>query len=130
MIKTSAQARGADNKQWGHEAEQIAAEWLMAQGYVIRERNWRMGRSVEIDIIAEIPGTMVFIEVKARTGDTQSPAEAVDAKKKRRMIRGADKYLQQFSFLFKYRFDIITITGNYTSSTIDHFQDAFMPELR
>ena len=128
-MASSEQVRGADNKKWGHEAEQIAAEWLMSQGYVIRDRNWRLGNSIEIDIIAEIPGTMVFIEVKARTGDHQSPTDAVDAKKMRRMVKGANIYLQKFDFLFKYRFDIITITGNSSSFTIDHFQDAFMPEL-
>lgn len=122
--------QGKKNREWGAEAEKIAAEWLLSHGYVIRERNWRMGKTVEIDIIAELPGEMVFVEVKARKGDMVEPVDAIDAKKIRLIVRGADKYLQDLPHLFRYRFDIITITGSSESYTLEHFPDAFYPPFR
>ena len=65
--------QGAANREWGKMAEDIAAEYLLTNGYIIRERNWRIGNRIEIDIIAEKDGIIVFVEVKAREGDFQSP---------------------------------------------------------
>lgn len=45
--------QGAANREWGKMAEDIAAEYLLTNGYIIRERNWRIGNKIEIDIIAE-----------------------------------------------------------------------------
>lgn len=60
------QAKRGAAYEWGMEAEQIAADYLLARGYVIRERRWRCGASKkEIDIIAEKDAVMVFVEVKA-----------------------------------------------------------------
>ncbi|MDE5808545.1 MAG: YraN family protein, partial [Muribaculaceae bacterium] len=108
-------------------AEKIAAEWLLSHGYVIRNCNWRIGHTVEIDIIAELPGTIVFVEVKARKGDVINPIDAIDEKKIRKIVRGANIYLQALEKLFKYRFDIITVTGTPDNYTLDHFPDAFYP---
>ena len=54
----------------GKEGEQIACEYLIAQGLTIRETNWRMDR-LEIDIVAHKPGddTLHIVEVKTRTSD-------------------------------------------------------------
>lgn len=119
--------QGKSNREWGAEAERIAADWLLAQGYVIRHVNWRIKNTIEIDIIAELPGTIVFVEVKARKGDMTSPIDAIDEKKIKKIVRGADVYLRNLEKLFKYRFDIITITGTSANYTLDHFPDAFYP---
>ncbi|MDE5789630.1 MAG: YraN family protein [Muribaculaceae bacterium] len=119
--------QGKSNREWGAEAEKIAADWLLTQGYVIRHQNWRIKNTIEIDIIAELPGTIVFVEVKARKGDIISPIDAIDEKKIRKIVRGANVYLQNLDQLFKYRFDIITITGTPENHTLEHFPDAFYP---
>ncbi len=55
----------------GQQAEQVAENYLVAQGYEILERNYfnksgyRLG---EIDLVAKDPaGKLIFVEVKART---------------------------------------------------------------
>ena len=120
--------QGKSNREWGAEAEKIAAEWLLTHGYVIRHQNWRIKNTIEIDIIAELPGTMVFVEVKARH-DRDEALEAVDAKKIRKMVRAADTYLKELDKIFQYRFDIITIIGTKENYTLEHFPDAFYPPI-
>ena len=56
----------AQHNDFGQICEDRAAAYLMARGYVIRNRNWRLGHK-EIDIIAENDATLIFVEVKART---------------------------------------------------------------
>ncbi|MDE7413736.1 MAG: YraN family protein [Muribaculaceae bacterium] len=128
MIDHSKQ--GKENREWGREAEQIAADWLLTHGYVVRERNWRCSNHIEVDIIAELPGRIIFVEVKARKGDVVKPIEAIDDKKIKKMVKGADIYLQNEKYLFQYRFDIITITGTPEDYTVSHIEDAFMPPLK
>ena len=52
-MATDKQKQGQANREWGKQAEDIAADYLTAEGYVIRERNWRCGNHIEIDIIAQ-----------------------------------------------------------------------------
>lgn len=121
--------QGERNRRWGIEAENIAAEFLIKEGYVVRERNWRVGNHIEIDIIAEKDGYIVFVEVKARKGNFMHPSETVDDKKIRKMVAGGNAYLRNLPYLFKYRFDVITVTGDPSDYHIDHMPDAFMPPL-
>ena len=120
----------AKHNEWGNIAETIAAEHLIRQGYVIRERNWNpMHGHVEIDIITQRDNTLIFVEVKARQDSDEDPAETVDEKKIRRLVRAAESYLRAQEYDFEYRFDIITISGNPDSYTLDHIEDAFLPPL-
>lgn len=129
MPDSKNQQQGAINREWGHQAEQIACEYLLAQGYVIREKNLRY-RNIEIDIVAEKDNWIVFVEVKARKGEYEDPLDAVDRKKQSKMVRGADIYLSNLTLIYNYRFDIITITGTPKNYQMEHFPDAFMPPLR
>lgn len=75
--------------------EQLAVEHLRAAGLRTLIRNWRC-RYGELDVIAEDPGsrTVVFVEVKTRTGDGFGGlAEAVTAQKLRRIRRLAALWL-------------------------------------
>lgn len=119
--------QGHENLEWGQEAEQLAADYLYSKGYVICERNWRCGNSIEIDIIARKDTVVAFVEVKARKGDNQQPLEAVNRKKRTQMVRGADIYMERFPFPYEYRFDIITVTGTREDYTMEHLEDAFIP---
>lgn len=124
--------------EWGREAEELAADHLRREGYVIREQRWRPGAGhFEIDIIAELPGTIVFVEVKARSplpgqpreqwqADPDAPAKAVDIRKMRRMARAADVYLRSLPYDFDYRYDIISITGTPDDHILSHLTDAFI----
>lgn len=110
-------------------AETLAFEWLLTHGYTVRDHNWRAGKTIEIDLIAELPGKIIFVEVKARRGDYQGPLDAIDDKKIRKMVKGADIYLRNLKLLYSYRFDVITVTGSPESYEIKHYEDAFLPPL-
>jgi putative endonuclease len=59
----------AGNRRTGQQGEELAANFLIARGYRILERNFRC-KGGEVDIIARDPGdrSLVFTEVKARRG--------------------------------------------------------------
>lgn len=118
--------RGADNQEWGREAERVVGDYFLKQGYTIRERNWKCGK-VEIDLILEKDRTIVFVEVKARKEETQDPVLAVGKEKRGRIIRGADVYLRSLPLLYQYRFDIVALTGNREDYSMRHYPDAYMP---
>lgn len=119
---------GRKNREWGAEAETIASEYFLKEGYIIRERNWKASR-MEIDLILEKDRTLVFVEVKARMRGGQDPIDAVDRRKRLRIIRAADIYLRQQQFLYKYRFDIVTFTGTSDDYVMEHYADAYLPEV-
>ena len=74
--------------------EQIAVDHLKSLGLRIVTRNWRC-RYGELDVIAaEDPDTIVFVEVKTRTGDGFGGVEqAVTRAKLRRLRRLAGLWL-------------------------------------
>jgi putative endonuclease len=77
----------------GAAGESRAAHYLMRRGYRIVARNVRADR-VEIDIIARRGQVLAFVEVKTRrTRAYGSPEDAVDARKRARLVRGAVAWL-------------------------------------
>jgi len=115
-------------KSLGARGEDAAARFLKKLGYVILERGYdsRLG---ELDIIALDGRTIVFVEVKTRTSaDAGHPAEAIDARKQRRMTQAALAYLKAKRLLENSaRFDVIAITWSTTTRTpiIEHYKNAF-----
>ena len=90
--------------------EQLAVEHLAAQGLRVLARNWRC-RYGELDVIAQESRTVVFVEVKTRTGDGFGGlAEAVTAQKVRRIRRLAGLWLaEQDSHWSGVRIDVIGV---------------------
>ncbi len=84
--------------QLGALGEQLAAEHLNSLGLRILARNWRC-RYGELDLIAEgAERTVVFVEVKTRTGEAFGGlAQAVSPQKVRRLRRLAGLWLAQQS---------------------------------
>ncbi|WP_299563176.1 YraN family protein [uncultured Mycolicibacterium sp.] len=74
--------------------EQLAVDHLTGLGLRVLGRNWRC-RYGELDIVAADPATrtVVFVEVKTRTGDGFDAVEAVTAAKARRLRRLAALWL-------------------------------------
>ena len=108
--------------QWG---EQTAALHLMHQDYQILERNWRF-RHLEIDIIAEYLGEIVFVEVKTRSGgDFREARAAVHYDKRRHIMDAAHEYLRLNRLDNVWRYDVITIIGNAAHYRLRHEQRAF-----
>ena len=79
----------------GKRSERLAAEYLKRTGYRIIETNFR-SKVGEIDIIAKEKGTIVFVEVKARSSSRfGSPKGAVTPAKQRKISMAALDYLKQ-----------------------------------
>jgi putative endonuclease len=112
--------------EWGRRGEDIAAEFLMKRQYQILKRNFRTSGS-EVDIIAELYGTLCFIEVKTRkSGDHGFPEEFVNIKKMKKIIRAARIFTANKKFeKKKIRFDIISIVYSDQGIKIDHMENAF-----
>ncbi len=73
--------------------EQLAVDHLRTLGLQIVQRNWRC-RYGELDVIADDHGTVVFVEVKTRTGEGFGGLEeAVTPRKLRRVRRLAGIWL-------------------------------------
>ena len=119
----------AQHNVFGQISEDRAAAYLMARGYTIRDRNWRVGHK-EIDIIAQKDGVIVFIEVKARKSDRYGDAiEAVNDQKIRNLVTAAHAYVRYHRIDLPTRFDIISITGEPGRQTVEHIEEAFYPPL-
>lgn len=90
--------------------ERIAAEHLQRLGLQILERNWRC-RYGELDVIAAHDRTLVFVEVKTRTGDGFGGVEnAVTPQKVRRLRRLAALWLSgQDAGWAEVRIDVIGV---------------------
>jgi putative endonuclease len=93
----------------GAAAEALAARFLAARGLTIVERNYRC-RGGEIDLIARERDTLVFVEVRLRSGDAFGGARAsITAAKRRRLERAASHYLAQVGREPPCRFDAILL---------------------
>ncbi len=105
----------------GFKAEEYACAHLAEQGMDIVERNWRC-RAGELDIIARDGSTLVFVEVRSRSGNTHgSPEESLTGLKLRRLWRAAHLYLGTPDPSFPVRFDVVAVGPE----GIRHIRDAF-----
>jgi len=79
----------------GRIGEDLAQQYLISLGYMIKERNYRT-KLGEMDIIATKNNTLYFCEVKTRIGDLHGkPYEAVTYRKLQHVHRAAQAYLLQ-----------------------------------
>lgn len=114
----------------GTRGEDLAAQTLTRQGYVILARRYRT-RFGELDIVAQDGPTMVFVEVKARRSDAHgSAAESVTPWKQRRIAAMALDYLARTRRTeAPCRFDVVAIDNAGTGSPrVQHIKDAFYAE--
>lgn len=101
----------------GSRGEDIAMEWLRERGFLIVERNWRIGH-YEIDIIAQHYDTLHFVEVKTRKeGGWQSAYDSIDEQKIRTLRRGAMAFRTMRRIQLELQFDLIAITWNEEGNT-------------
>lgn len=103
----------------GDEAERQALAHLLAHGLQLVERNYRVARGprargAEVDLIMrDTDGTLVFVEVRQRSGATHGGAAAsVSHGKQRRCILGARHYLMTLPRLPPCRFDVVALDGD------------------
>lgn len=101
-MQTEKQIRGALG-------EQAAVDYLRQNGFLIVERNYRVGKD-EIDIIASRYDELHFVEVKTRKfGSLTTPEEAINERKLRAMRRAASAYMAQHHSMLEPKFSLIAV---------------------
>ena len=111
----------------GRDAEAYACDYLLAQGLTLLTRNFH-SRHGEIDLVMDDGQSLVFIEVRYRSGIAfGSGAESVDRRKQARITACAQHYLQQHpeAAQLPCRFDVVALTGTRENSDIQWIRDAF-----
>jgi putative endonuclease len=97
----------------GRQGESLAARTLKKRGYKILATNFRGRRGGEIDLVCRdrATDTLVFVEVKTRTDEAFGrPIDAVDKKKRRRIVRGAMAWLRMLDMPdVRFRFDVVEV---------------------
>jgi putative endonuclease len=113
-----------NKKVTGDKGEALALKYLNKQGYTLLAKNYRYKRA-EIDLIMRHKETLVFVEVKARSGTGYGhPEEAVDEKKAAMIMEAADHYIYESAWEGAIRFDVIAVMLQ-PQVSIRHFEDAF-----
>jgi len=94
----------------GREGEKLARKFLSNKGLKIIGHNYRT-RWGELDIVARAGNTLVFVEVKTRSGERfGGPLAAVTQQKQQRIRRMAKTYLAEKGLQdIPARFDVIGI---------------------
>jgi putative endonuclease len=119
-----------NTKEIGDRGEEQAKAHLLENGYLLLETNWRH-KKYELDIIAKINQTIVFIEVKTRKNNTfGEPELSVTKKKQHFLIAAAQQYVITNNIEEEFRFDIIAITNNSQNKSIQHLESAFYPSIK
>ncbi len=112
----------------GQQGERLAVKHLRRLGYKIVGTGVRNSLG-ELDIVAVDGRTIVFVEVRSRSGvEHGHPAETVDAAKQQRLTRLALVYLKRRRLLnYPARFDVVTVIwhGEHQPPTLEHFRAAF-----
>ncbi len=110
----------------GSKGEQIAMRHLKGLGFEILEMNYRFQHG-EIDIVALDGDTLVFCEVKMRTGDQfGDPEYAITQKKQQQLRKTAKGYLYEHEINEQdCRFDVVAIRMNKRAHEINYIRNAF-----
>ena len=117
-----------DTQTPGRLGEEATARLLEQRGWRILARNFRR-RFGEIDIVARQGETLVFVEVKTRSSARfGAPAEAVDARKRRRLSKTALDYMMRTHLTgVSARFDVasVLLDGQGRVARIELLENAF-----
>lgn len=115
----------AAHNELGKVGEQLAHDYLVEKGYLIKERNWRC-KKAEVDLIAQKGEILAIIEVKTRSTDAfGDPKEFINDKKINRLISAIDQYVCSKKLDVEVRFDVIGIVISGEQIKLEHVEDAF-----
>ena len=113
-------------RETGRRGEEVAAAYVAALGYRVVIRNFRC-RAGEIDLVAVDRDTIVFIEVRSRTGDGRgTPLESVDGRKQAQVGRVARYFLTARGWHERpARFDVVGVRFDTEPPVVEHVRSAF-----
>lgn len=112
----------------GQAGEDLSANFLAGKGFAILARNWRFGH-LELDLVCEKDGCIIFVEVKTRCGQSHGgPQGAINSRKMRNLGIAAQAWLKENDkWDWPCRFDVICLVGNGEDFSLEHYADAFNP---
>jgi len=113
----------------GRRGEDLAHRFLERRGFTIVARNYRPpAGGGEIDLIAWQGETLVFVEVKSRSGEEHgAPDRNVSAAKYTTLLRAGRDYARRADVPWdRVRFDLVSVVLS-TPPAITHAPDAFSP---
>jgi putative endonuclease len=110
----------------GAKGERLAVARLRRDGYRILARNFRAA-GAEIDAIAMDGDTLVFVEVKTRTGSSAGrPEESVHGLKQNHIRRAAALYARSHAMEEQpMRFDVVAVSCPDGRWRLEVIKDAF-----
>jgi putative endonuclease len=111
----------------GRYCEDLAADRLVSDGWIVLDRNFRDGPR-EIDLIARRRGTVIFVEVKGRADARHHhPLQSIGPAKRRDLARAARRWIRAYGRPGEcYRFDAMSVIGPQTAHPlIEHVEDAW-----
>src|SRR4030095_16300410 len=107
--------------------EDAATQHFVNQGAKILARNWRPGRYSEIDLIVELKGVTVFVEVKTRSKSpghpqhTVSGFESINWRKQQKIVTSARMYFARHKLPERiWRVDVIVVEYLLPAQGKDH----------
>jgi putative endonuclease len=116
-----------NKKSVGDLGETIAGNILKKKGYKIVEKNYRC-KYGEIDIVAEIKKTLVFVEVRTKSSQEYgTPEESVTSSKKGKIVSSVFDYLNDHKCMSRiWRIDFIGIelSGDGQVKRVNHIENA------
>ena len=95
----------------GRKGEEKAVEYLVREGYVVLERNWRL-KHRELDVIC----------LKGDLLPEEHPEELLDYRKRRNIRIATDAYIKAKGIRAEVRFDLILVIG--PDLKIEHVKEA------
>ncbi|MDB5224876.1 MAG: hypothetical protein JWO43_498 [Candidatus Adlerbacteria bacterium] len=109
MAKTS-------KRRIGDTGEDVACTYLEGKGFRVVDRNYLKPWG-EIDIVAEKPGLLVFVEVKTVSGEMFRPEENMHEAKLRRLHRVVQTYLisKKIPETIEWRIDLVCVYLNFAT---------------
>ena len=117
------------NKLTGGLGEEEALKYLQKKGYKILETNFST-RYGEIDLVCVNNNKLIFIEVKAKIGETYgAPEEMIGTRKINQIIRTAQSYLLKNTLIankyLQFRVDAVCVVfgDNKEVIRINHYED-------
>ena len=116
-----------DRNAIGARVERAASTLLQRHGLTAFAANARY-RDGELDLVMRDGGTLVFVEVRHRRSDVHGGgAGSVDAGKRRRLVRAAQRFLLEHPQLGELpcRFDVVEASGDPDAPTLNWLRDAF-----
>lgn len=116
----------AEHLRLGQTGENVAACFLERSGISIIERNWRYGH-LELDLIGEQNGQIIFVEVKTRGArGFGGPEGAITPQKKQKLIKAARAWLTARQKWHRpCRFDVLCLIKCRDNFTLEHYPNAF-----